>query len=247
MTLLADRPRSATNGSAREHSGALSDDWFRPTLGGTPVSVRGTAATLQHSFSQFSEAFDSVREHDCIRVVTTQDDYRLVLTSSFRGMQPSSWLVTLADFAVEDASSGDVADALTTFDDLKSELGLNRTEMLNATRVKARTYHAWRKGIIGRPRLSTVRGLWDLADAIEEIRTLVPSPLGDWFRADGTRRQLLVKGKFEDILDLANNIQARSGRRTRSDFEPGGIVYDDAVPVDRAPTGIHYELDESEQ
>lgn len=247
MTLLADAPRSATNGRSREHSGAVPDDWFRSSWVGTPVSVRGTAPTLQHSFAQFSDAFDQFREHDLVRVVTTQDDYGLVLSSILRGMEPSSWLVTLEVAAGEEASSGDVADALTTFEALRSELGLNRIEMLSATRVKPRTYHSWKKGGTTRPRLTSLRGLWDLADTLEELREVVPIPLGEWFRADGTRRRLLTTGEFADLLDLANNIHVRSERRKRSRFEPGGIVYDEEVPLDRAPLGDIYELGESEQ
>lgn len=247
MTLLNDAPRSATNGQTREHSGAVADDWFRSSWVGTPVSVRGTTPTLQQSFAQFSDAFDSFREHDLIRVVTTQDDYGLVLSSVLRGMEPSSWLVTLEVAAGDVASSGDVTDALTTFEELRLELGLNRNEMLSATRVKARTYHSWKKGGTARPRLSSVRGLWDLADTLEELREVVPTPLGEWFRADGTRRRLLTKCEFADLLDLAHNIHNRSERRRRSSFEPGGIIYDEEVPLDRAPLGEIYELSESEQ
>lgn len=247
MTMLADARRSATNGRSRDHSGVVPDDWFRSSWVGTPVSVRGTAPTLQHSFAQFSDAFDQFREHDLVRIVTTQDDYGLVLSSLLRGMEPSSWLVTLDVVAGEESSTGDVADALTTFEALRSELGLNRIEMLRATRVNPRTYHSWKKGGTARPRLTSVRGLWDLADAVEELREVVPIPLGEWFRADGTRRRLLTTGEFEGLLDLASNIQARSERRKRSRFEPGGIVYDEEVPLDRTPLGDIYELGESEQ
>lgn len=247
MTLLNDVRSTAINGSSREHSGLVLDNWFHSSWVGTPVSVLGTARTLQSSFAQFSGALDSVREHDVIRVVTTRDDHRLALTSSFRGMEPSSWLVILKADARDPTRSGDVVDALTIFDALRFELGLNRTEMLRATGVKARTYHSWKNKPAGRPRLSSVRGLWDLADAVEELRDVVTLPLGDWFRKDDTRRRLLTNGEFDDLLDLANNIQARSEQGRRSRFEVGGILYDAELPVDRAPRGVIYELSESEQ
>ncbi|OII06952.1 hypothetical protein BIU96_05100 [Curtobacterium sp. MCBA15_008] len=188
----------------------------------------------------YSDAFDAFREHDSVRIITTVDDNVLLFSTVPRGLDLSRWFVLGEVDSTSDSAAaldaGSTADALETFDRLHKELGLTKRELFLASGVKPRTYHSWRSSRAARPRLASVRGLWDLADAVDELNDIVDVPLNRWFRSDGARRALLTGCRFDELLDLAQGIPQRRALNG-VDFESNAVLANVEVPVDRTPLG----------
>jgi hypothetical protein len=232
MTFAAPSPqlqprRFSSSGSQRDHSGFVPNEWFRSDWDATPILAPNTTATFRASLAQFSDAFDAVREHDRIRIVTTTDDNLLVFISVPRGLEQSRWLVASDEIA--HTIVGGVDDALNTFDQLKEQLGITKKDLFHATGIKPRTYHSWRSGAATRPRLQSVRGLWDLFDTVQQLQARLDMPLDIWFRNNRQRRSLLLSGAFDALLDLADNIKTTRSSGAAA-YESGGIVLNVDVP-----------------
>lgn len=232
MTLTAPSPqvrehRFFGTGSQRDHSGFVPDGWFRNDWDATPVLTPNTTATFRASLTQFSDTFDRIREHDRVRIVTTTDDNILVFASVPRSLEQCRWLSTSDSVAGD--TVGDVNDALVTFDELKRVLGMTKRDLFAATGIRPRTYHSWRNGDASRPRLQSVRGLWDLSDTVEQLQERLEQPLVVWFKNDRLRRMLLLERSFDALLDLADDIPTTRTSDARA-YEPGGVWADVELP-----------------
>lgn len=248
MTIAAPtdrRPRVAANGSRRDHSGLFPDPLRRGDLDGTPILAQTRGSSLRTTMRSYSDAFDAFREHDSVRVITTMDDNALIFTTAPRGLELSRWFVLSeadsasgADAAID---AGSANDALETFKRLRHELGLTQRELFLASDVKRRTYYSWQESRRKRPRLASIRGLWDLADVIDELNDILDVPLRRWFRTDGARRALLTARRFEELLDLAQGIP-RHRELNGASLEPNAVLAEVEVPIDASPLGPAHRM-----
>jgi transcriptional regulator with XRE-family HTH domain len=98
----------------------------------------------------------------------------------------------------------ETADVLDAFERIRTELGLTQKEMFKATGINKRTFHSWAEKPVGsRPRVASLGRLWELADAIDDLRSTLDQPLNRWLRGDKKRIGALLDGQFDDLVDLA--------------------------------------------
>lgn len=86
-------------------------------------------------------------------------------------------------------------------DDLKERLDLPLRTVLRSAGIKPRTFYTWTSDSTIEPRVASAGRLWDFAAAVEDLEGNVPD-LKVWF-ADESRRSLLERGAFEELIALA--------------------------------------------
>lgn len=248
-----ERERIATKQSTTEHSGLLEEDWagaVRSDWAGTPLLEQYTALTLQASLNKFATAFGSIREHDMVQIVTTIGGHELVRSSVPRGTFPSKWVIVGQATSPAVPGVGGVDDAVRAVHALQAELGWPLKDVLVASDVRPRTFHSWRnKSSEARPHTESVRGLWNLADFVAQLRAELGEPVGKWLRDDDRRRALLLAHKFDELMDLAEGTTVRHRDRDFGDRPPLGVgVGDDVDPPQLAAApAVVWEIDEQDQ
>ena len=160
---------------------------------------------LRDVVAHFSGALDPCA-WDQIRVEVFKGlDGRLDLPGS------ALWLTapyTFIDTVVitTDSSVDETADVVDAFEHLRAELGLTQKEMFKATGISKRTFHSWSDKPAGsRPRVASLGRLWELADAVDDLREALDQPLNRWLRGDKKRISALLDGRFDELVDLAVN------------------------------------------
>jgi len=140
------------------------------------------------------------------------DQVRVEVFKSLDGQMnlPGSalWLTmpyTFIDTVLSDEQQVDeTVDVLDAFERIRAELGLTQKEMFKATGINKRTFHSWAaKPPASRPRVASLGGLWELADAVDDLRSTLDQPMNRWLRADKKRASALLDGRFDDLVDLA--------------------------------------------
>jgi transcriptional regulator with XRE-family HTH domain len=105
-----------------------------------------------------------------------------------------------------DSGVDETADVVDAFERLRAELGLTQKEMFKATGISKRTFHSWSDKPAGsRPRVASLGRLWELADAVDDLREALDQPLNRWLRGDNRRISALLDGRFDELVDLAVN------------------------------------------
>ncbi|MDT7767682.1 MAG: hypothetical protein QOI30_678 [Mycobacterium sp.] len=148
------------------------------------------------------------------------------------------WLTTpyiYIDTVLEDDKKVDeTADVLDAFERIQIELGLAQKEMFKATGIHKRTFHSWADKPVGsRPRVASLGRLWELADAVDDLRGTLDQPLGRWLRGDKRRIAALLDGRFDDLVDLAVNRAPFPKRETGTSVYQG-IAEDIDTPIVRS-------------
>lgn len=77
---------------------------------------------------------------------------------------------------------------------------LSIKQVLAAAKVNGRTFYAWNKEKVRRPRLSSVGSLWGGYQAIHDLRNEVGEDLPRWLRADKARLAAFSRGDFDSLL-----------------------------------------------
>ncbi|GFG94336.1 hypothetical protein MTIM_02150 [Mycobacterium timonense] len=140
------------------------------------------------------------------------DQIRVAVFKSLDGQMnlPGSalWLTapyTFIDTVLVAAQQVDeTVDVLDAFERIRTELGLTQKEMFKATGINKRTFHSWGDKPAGsRPRVASLGRLWELADAVDDLRSMLDQPLNRWLRGDKKRIGALLEGRLDDLVDLA--------------------------------------------
>jgi hypothetical protein len=196
----------------------------------TPMEVGSTAPSLRAAVIVFSGALDEIGLDVHIAMVRALNGQTHVLG-------PTPWLempFSFIDVAAESVRVNEMSDVLDAFEQVRAELGLSQKEMFEATGIKKRTYHSWRrKPADARPRITSQGRFWRLVDVLEDLRDAVARPLDRWIKGDQRRLDTLLAGQFDDLVELAVNRPPYS-KRTIGDSVSIGIAEDVETPIIRA-------------
>ncbi|MFC9982821.1 hypothetical protein [Gordonia sp. NPDC127522] len=187
---------------------------------------------LREAVAQFSGALDPCA-WDQFRVEVFKGlDGQLNLSGSALWLTaPYTFIDTVV--VVTDSCVDETADVVDAFERLRAELGLTQREMFKATGISKRTFHSWSDKPAGsRPRVASLGRLWELADAVDDLRETLDHPLSRWLRGDKKRISALLDGRFDELVDLAVN-RAPFPRREIGTSVYEGIAEDVDTPIIR--------------
>ncbi len=83
------------------------------------------------------------------------------------------------------------------------------------------------------PRVASLGGLWELADAVDDLRSTLDQPMNRWLRADKKRASALLDGRFDDLVDLAVDRTPFPRREIGTSVYEGGIAEHVETPIIR--------------
>ncbi|MBT8163487.1 MULTISPECIES: helix-turn-helix transcriptional regulator [Arthrobacter] len=197
----------------------------------TPLALALVVPTLREAVQRFDEALNPIHDHETVRVVTAGDARKWISNIYMPG---PIHVVTIGETTsvMERASSVDpeTAEPLAVFDRLRSELGVTQEELLAATGIKRRTYYSWKKPNAPRPRPASVGALWNLADAMVDLREEIDRPVAAWLHALPERMAALREGRFDDLVDLAVAMP-KPAKRGMGTSRRMGVSPDVDVPI----------------
>jgi hypothetical protein len=75
--------------------------------------------------------------------------------------------------------------------------------------------------------------LWELADAIDDLRSTLDQPLNRWLRGDKKRIGALLDGRLDDLVDLAVD-RTPFPRREVGTSVYEGVAEDIETPINRS-------------
>lgn len=196
----------------------------------TPVSLNRTAPALRDAFLRFSASLEPIRDREVVRIVVGGSSESPMLISS---AVPGRVVVVRVGHIsrVEPAT----ADALRVFEAVQDELGVTQKELLTATGIKRRTYYSWKDPSKPRPRPSSIGRLWQLADALVDVREALARPVGAWLHSSPERLAAFKEGRYEDLVDLAVAMP-KAPKREQGTSHRIGVAADVDVPVVKAGT-----------
>jgi hypothetical protein len=196
----------------------------------TPMDLGYTAPALRDAITMFSGVLDDIGLGVRISVIKGFNGQMNVLG-------PTPWLeLPISYIGVPTATEhvDEMSDIVDAFEHIRAELGLTQREMFSATGIKKRTYHSWKRKLLGtRPRVSSQGRFWRLADALEDLRDIVDRPLAQWIRGDRQRLDALLGGRFDELVDLAVNRPAYPRRSIGASVNIG-IAEDIDMPLIRS-------------
>ncbi|HWJ65118.1 MAG TPA: hypothetical protein VNT31_00430 [Nocardioides sp.] len=192
----------------------------------TPVSLEGIAPALRDAVIRFSETLEPIHDREFVRVVLGGDSRYPTLMSN----APMCGRVVLVKVGETVRTDPDSADPLTVFEQIQNELGITQKDLLVATGIKRRTFYSWKDPSTPRPRPSSLGRLWHLADALVDLREVLPRPVAAWLHSSSDRMAALKEGRFEDLVDLAVSMPKATGK-TSGTSRRIGVVADVEVPV----------------
>lgn len=165
----------------------------------TPVALEPTTPALRDAFIRFSETLEPIHDLEVVRVVLGGDSRHLTLISN-ASMSGRLVVVRVGEAPRVDP---DTADALTVFERIRDELGVTQKDLLAATGIKRRTFYSWKDTSTPRPRPSSLGRLWNLADALVDLREVLERPIAAWLHSSPERLAAFKEGRFEEIVDSA--------------------------------------------
>lgn len=202
-------------------SGATEED-----VDTTPVALEPTAPALRDAFIHFSESLGPIHDLEVVRVILGGDSYHPTLISN----AAMSGRVVVLRVGETPRVDPDTADALTVFEQIRDELGVTQKDLLAATGIKRRTYYSWKDPSTPRPRPSSLGRLWNLADALVDLREALERPVAAWLHSSAERMAAFKEGRFEDLVDLAVAMPKPTGKAQGTSHRIG-VAADVEVPV----------------
>ncbi len=192
----------------------------------TPVSLAVTPPALQEAFVRFSEAFDPDQEFVTVSMIGT--DLRPLLS---RVMVAGHFLA----FRLNEKQRTDplTADPLAVFEHIQTELMVTQKDLLIATGIKRRTFYSWKKPTTPKPRPGSLGRLWHLAGTLDDLREFLHRPIASWLHAADERLAALKDGRFDDLVELALNRTAQSGK-THGTSMSLGVAPEIDLPIVRS-------------
>ncbi|MDE8649491.1 hypothetical protein PXH69_31440 [Rhodococcus qingshengii] len=161
---------------------------------------------LRSTAEHFSDALDARHDEHVYVAIMKHCNGRVDLPDSYLWLAgPHSIIAGVQRWDQEpDPIANETADAVDAFERIRAELGLTQKEMFKATGINKRTFHSWTEKPAGtRPRVASLGRLWELADAVEDLRDTLDQPLSRWLRGDKKRISALLDGRFDELVDLA--------------------------------------------
>lgn len=192
----------------------------------TPVALASTTPALREAFILFAESLEPIRDRATVRLVLGSDLTRPTLVWNAAISGRPVLVLRVGEAAPIDLEA---ADALTVFETIRCELGVPQKELLAATGIKHRTFYSWKRSTL-RPRSSSLGRLWNLADALVDLRETLERPVGAWLHSSNERMALFKAGRFEDLVDLAVAMP-KPPEKAQGTSHRIGIATDVGVPL----------------
>ncbi len=140
----------------------------------------------------------------------------------------------LVGISPETASGAD--DVVAAIKGLSWRLGLPQRDICEAADVSRSAYYTWSQPDAPRPRVASQGRLWALVQFTEDLEELLDVPPSQWLLSDQDRREQLLDGRFNELLeslrarpqpsraapDYARFLSA-GGDRLASDNEPAAV------------------------
>lgn len=188
----------------------------------TPVDMSGSVDPyLRDALQVFAEIFDVAPRVRPVEVSEPSFSFNNLLESS---LTPFGEIQAASDSATTSSVKDDVVSVIR---ELEKELGLPLKDVLAAASIKKRTFHSWVSGTARAPQLRSQGQLWQLVDALEDIRDSVQGSVGTWLKSDTRRMASLRAGRLDELVD------ASLPARTADEYRPvrRGIADDVEMPV----------------
>jgi AcrR family transcriptional regulator len=120
-------------------------------------------------------------------------------------------------------------DAVMVIDQLVSNFGMAKRDILKAAGVSRSSFYSWRGRDGHKPRVASQGRLWELAQVAADLADVLAQPIQPWLLAEPRRRKMLLAGCFDELLRDA--VGYRSRRAALGDDIEANWIY--AVGGDR--------------
>lgn len=119
---------------------------------------------------------------------------------------------------------------------LTRRLGLPQRDICDAADVSRSAYYTWNQPGAPQPRLASQGRLWALVHFSEDLEELLDEPPSRWLLADPGRREQLLAGRFDDLLE---SLQAQPRpRQAAPDYARFLSVGGDRLASDAEPATL---------
>jgi len=216
----------------REQRKLHPEPWGGDTFWPSTFVETSSSPGLRDVVAHFSGALDPCDLNQILIAVFKGPDGQMNLPGSALWLTaPYTFIDTVPEAEQQVDEAADVLDA---FERIQAELGLSQREMFQATGIRKRTFHSWADKPAGsRPRVASLGRLWELADAVYDLRGTLDQPLNRWLRGDRKRIDALLDGRFDDLVDMAVD-RAPFPRREIGTSVFEGIAEDIKTPIIRS-------------
>lgn len=102
---------------------------------------------------------------------------------------------------VEPGFTSEAEDVVAAIKSLSGRLGLSRRDICEAANVSRSAYYTWSRPGAPRPRVASQGRLWALVQFTEDLEDLLDTPPSQWLLARPGRREQLLDGRFDDLLE----------------------------------------------
>jgi hypothetical protein len=137
----------------------------------------------------------------------------------------------------ESGLASGAADVVAAIKGLAWRLGLPQRDVCEAADVSRSAYYTWNQPEARRPRVASQGRLWSLVQFTEDLEELLDVPTSQWLLADPGRREQLLDGRFDDLLE---SLQAQPRpRQTAPDYARFLSVGGDRLASDAEPAALH--------
>ena len=103
--------------------------------------------------------------------------------------------------SAEPELTSDAEDVVAAIKSLSWRLGLPQRDICEAADVSRSAYYTWNQPGAPRPRVASQGRLWALVQFTEDLEDLLDVPPGQWLLARPERREQLLDGRFDDLLE----------------------------------------------
>lgn len=103
--------------------------------------------------------------------------------------------------SAESGLTSDAEDVVAAIKSLSCRLDLPRRDICEAADVSRSAYYTWTQPGAPRPRVASQGRLWALVQFTEDLEDLLDVPPGQWLLARPERREQLLSGRFDDLLE----------------------------------------------
>lgn len=131
------------------------------------------------------------------------------------------------------SGADDVVAAIKT---LAWRLGLSQRDICEAADVSRSAYYTWNQPGAPRPRVASQGRVWALVQFTEDLEELLDVPPGQWLLAVAGRREQLLDGRFDDLLESVRT-QPRP-RQAAPDYTRFLSVGGDRLASDAEPASL---------
>ncbi len=126
---------------------------------------------------------------------------------------------------------------------VEATLGVPVKDVTKACGISRRTFYSWKDLQTGQPRLASIGRLWALIQTVEDLVDTLDGRVARWMREDPQRRELLIKGKFDELTATLTAERIRNdAKHASSHAKPSSLPNDDIsmprMATRRVPTRV---------